>query len=855
MNKRPLMLRTAIVLIVLAVFGFSMYPLTQRNFYDTFRSLLKNPDDPTAAKVIAAAKEMEAKDPSLFASQTLLAAADAQGVELAGLMKNSSAAQDNRDVMSVVRKAASSSIRLGLDLNGGVEFMLQLIPDEDFLAKLDKIGQKEGASRQETEARMASEFDRYRDIAIEILRKRLESQKIFEAEISPSGSRYVSIKAPIVSRDEKVKLLNLISMSAKLRFRLVHPENERLVAEYLADPAHFVMPVGYELLSTSEFRRGEKPIVRYYFVENRTAMDGKTVSSAYGGRDQYGRRQIQLSFNSDGARQFARITTENVNRLLAIVLDGKLYCAPNINEPITGGTASITGDFSDEECKNIADALVSGSFPFQIKVDAVFDTDPKLGADNVRNGIWVGVWSMVAVVLFMCAYYLLGGVIASIALAVNLVLIMGAMAAFDATLTLPGIAGIVLTIGMAVDANVLIFERIREELNAGRTLFAAIDSGYSRALSAVIDANLTTLITSLILMFVGTGAVKGFAVTLSIGILTTLFTAVFLTRLIFDYLYNYCPQMKTLKMLQFFKKADFNFPKLWKIGVPVSIVLCLLSIGLFCCRGRDFLSVDFTGGTQVTFDCAQQIPAAKIEAALKAKGITAQATYKFDAAGGDTRKIEILIREDMTQNVNNPKEVILRELTEQFPEAKFSGGLESTVGGLIGRVFIRAAFWAIFFSMIGIGAYLTLRYEFSYAAASIVALAHDVIIVMGIYAVLGRTISLTVVAAILTVIGYSVNDKVVVFDRVRENVRLGVAKDYIDIINISINRTLSRTVLTSITTLIVIIFLFVGGGVAINDFVLIMLLGVIVGTYSSMFIAASFVARWHRRVATLDRGE
>jgi len=266
------------------------------------------------------------------------------------------------------------------------------------------------------------------------------------------------------------------------------------------------------------------------------------------------------------------------------------------------------------------------------------------------------------------------------------------------------------------------------------------------------------------------------------------------------------------------------------------------------------LSVDFTGGTQVTFDCAQQIPAAKIEAALKAKGITAQATYKF-AAGSDTRKLEILIREDMTQSVNNPKEVILRELTKQFPEAGFSGGLESTVGGLIGRVFIRAAFWAIFFSMIGIGAYLTLRYEFSYAAASIVALAHDVIIVMGIYAVLGRTISLTVVAAILTVIGYSVNDKVVVFDRVRENVRLAVAKDYIDIINISINSTLSRTVLTSITTLIVIIFLFVGGGVAINDFVLIMLLGVIVGTYSSMFIAASFVARWHRRVATLDRGE
>ncbi len=853
MNKRPLFLRTVIALVVIAVFGVSMYPLSQRNFYDTFRSMLKDPDDAVAAAVIADAKEMEAKDPSLFASQTLLAAADAKGVELAKLMDNTSA-QDNRDVMSAVRKEASSSIRLGLDLNGGVEFMLQLIPDEDFLAKLESIGQNDGSSRQEAEERMANEFDRYRDIAIEILRKRLESQKIFEAEISPSGSDYISIKAPIVAKDEKVKLLNLISMSAKLRFRLVHPENDRLVEEYLANPLAFVTPVGYELLSTSEFRSGDKPIVRYYFVENRTAMDGKTVTSAYGGRDQYGQRQIQLSFNSDGARQFARITTENVNRQLAIVLDGKLYCAPNINEPITGGTASISGDFSDEECKNIADALVSGSFPFQIKVDAVFDTDPKLGADNVRNGIWVGIWSMVAVIVFMCAYYLLGGVIASLALIINLVLIMGAMAAFDATLTLPGIAGIVLTIGMAVDSNVLIFERIREELRAGRNLFAAIDAGYSRALSAVVDANLTTLITSLILMSVGTGAIKGFAVTLSIGILTTLFSAVFLTRLIFDYLYNYCPNMKMLKMRQFFKISGIDFPKLWKIGVPLSLVCCLVSIGLFCWRGKDFLSVDFTGGTQVTFNCEQQVPVAKVESVLKDNGITAQATYKFDAtSAGDSRKIEILIRDDMTAQVNNPKEVILGHLTASFPEAKFSGGLESSVGGLIGQVFIRAAFWAIFFSMIGIGAYLTLRYEFSYATASIVALAHDVIVTLGIYALLGRTISLTVVAAVLTVIGYSVNDKVVIFDRVRESVNLGLSNNYLDIINISINNTLSRTMLTGFTTLIVILFLFFGGGVAINDFVLIMLLGVLIGTYSSIFVAAPFVARWHRRVANLNR--
>ena len=279
------------------------------------------------------------------------------------------------------------------------------------------------------------------------------------------------------------------------------------------------MPIGYELMTTTEFRPGQKPLVQHYFVKYDWVMDGKGVRDAFPVRDQFGQRQISLSFNPEGAARFAQVTTENVGRQLAIVLDGKLYCAPNIKEPITGGNASISGSFSEEECKNISDALVSGSFPFQIKVDAVFDTDPKLGADNVSNGVWVALWSMAGVVVFMMAYYLIGGVISVIALIINLLLLLGAMAAFDATLTLPGIAGIVLTIGMAVDANVLIFERIREELKNGKSLIPAVDAGYSNALSAVIDSNLTTLITSIILMSVGTGAIKGFAVALSIGIL------------------------------------------------------------------------------------------------------------------------------------------------------------------------------------------------------------------------------------------------------------------------------------------------------------------------------------------------
>ncbi len=848
MNKRPLLLRTAIVVAVVAIFSLSIHPLTPRNFYETFNGLLKDRSDADAAKVVAAAQKMQSENPALYPSQALLAAADNAGISLKEKVK-SSGLEDNRDVMSLVRKEASSSIRLGLDLNGGVEFVLQLIPDEDFLKSLESMDDGK-SSREEVEERMTSEFNRYRDIAIEILRKRLESQKIFEAEISPSGSRYVSLKAPIVAKDEKLKLLNLISMSAKLRFRLVHPENQRLVSEYLADPANFTAPVGYELMYTTDAVPGKAPVKSYFFVENKWVMDGKGVTNAMAVRDQFGQRKITLSFNADGAEQFGKVTSANVGRSLAIVLDGKLYCAPNINTPITGGNAEISGNFSEEECKNIADALVSGGFPFQIKVDAVFDTDPKLGADNVKNGIWVGIFSLLAVMVFMCFYYRLAGFVAVAALGVNVILVLGAMAAFDATLTLPGIAGIVLTIGMAVDANVLIFERIREELESGKNLLAAIDWGYSRAFSAVLDSNLTTLITAVILMSVGTGAVKGFAVTLSIGILTSLFTALFMTRLIFDYLTRYA-NIKDLPMRHFFVNPNYSFIKMWKPAVAFSLLVILLSFAVFFVKGKDMLGVDFTGGTQITFNYEKQVAPEAVEKLLKQAGYDAVVTYKTDSALNDTRKVEILVRGDLTKVSSNPQEMIENMLNKAFPEAKLTGGLESSVGGLIGWEFTKAAFFAILFSLIGIGIYVTIRYEFSYALASILALTHDVIVVMGIFAVMGRTISLTVVAAVLTVIGYSMNDTVVVFDRVRENVKLKTGSSYWDIVNMSLNQTLNRTMLTSLTTLIVVVVLFIWGGVAINDFVLIMMLGIIVGTYSSIFIASAIVAFWDRKIHKL----
>jgi SecD/SecF fusion protein len=305
------------------------------------------------------------------------------------------------------------------------------------------------------------------------------------------------------------------------------------------------------------------------------------------------------------------------------------------------------------------------------------------------------------------------------------------------------------------------------------------------------------------------------------------------------------PNMTTLKMNQFFTAAKIDFKRVWKVFMPISAALVVASIAIFCVKGSSMLGVDFTGGTQVMFDYVKQVPATEMEKALASINYKAVVTYKSSASAQDSQKVEILIRDDMTQKSSNPKEVLQKYLNERFPEAQFTGGQESSVGGLIGWEFSKYAIIAIILSTLGIGVYVTLRYELSYAAASIFALLHDVIIVMGIYILSGRTISLSVVAAILTTLGYSINDKVVVFDRVRENVGKDPKADFMTTVIGSVNQTLSRTVLTSLTTLIVVVVLFIWGGIAINDFVFIMLLGIIVGTYSSMCVAAPTVV-WLR---------
>lgn len=847
MNKKPIILRTIFALLVLGVFIYSMYPLQERDFYESFKDICDNPKSAEVTELIAAAQAKKAKDPSMYDSVALENAAIDKGISLQKLLKPATAKNqkisNNRDVLSLIRKNSAGSIRRGIDLNGGAEFILELTPDPADKEKIDK------------------DFNKYRDLAIENLRKRLTQKNIFEADISPAGGRYISMRVPIVTKEEKAVLEKLIKMSAKLQFKLVHPNNADEVAKYSADPKGYQAPEGYEVKICNETRNG-KPSRSVFIVERAVQMDGKEVNDAYQTMNQYGQREIILSFKPAGAARFGEITSNNIGRQLAIILDGELYSAPVINQAITGGNAQITGSFSREEAENISNALKSGSVPFSMTILAQSDIDPTIGAQTVRDGLYSGIAGMILVMIFMIVYYVRSGIVANISLFTNAVLILGAMAAFDVTLTLPGIAGIILTIGMAVDANVLIYERIREEVASGKTIQNAIDLGFDRAYSAIFDSNFTTLFVAVILLWQGTGAIKGFAITLAIGVATTLFTAVFLTRLLFDYMTRFTPVHK-LRMLQFFKSPRFDFLGMKKYALAFSALMIVATFVTIGIRGRDCLGIDFTGGTQLTLDFKQAVPAEQISRTLTEKGFENKVTYKTGSAVDAQKQLEIVIR-DKNGNAKAQTaeqgavvmESVTKVLNAAFPEAGFKGETQSTLGALIGATFVKSALLSIVLSFVVMILYMTIRFQFSYSISGNVVLIHDVIIGVGIYLMLGGQITMNVVAGALTIIGISINDTIVTFDRVRENLKLIKNMTYHDIINLSINQTLSRTVLTSLTTIMVLVMQLIFGGSGIRDFVAVMLFGLIVGTYSSIFITNLIISYWHKPVKSIrDRDE
>ncbi|NLF15889.1 MAG: protein translocase subunit SecD [Lentisphaerae bacterium] len=890
--KRSLVWRWVLTIGVLAGWVAALFPLRDRDFMVTFERLAKAGVSKLEAKAeatqAAAASsqaaleaikdtasdaykaqesshlrvkaEADAAAAALKAYQDMLARAEAMRQENPELAQYRSIEQASRgdetharvrlsDVISVpglptasnkrvikfVRDKAAGKLRLGLDLQGGTEFVISFSEDEAKAKEKDIV--------------------QVRDQIIEILRNRLDMMGLVEPEIKPVGNNTISVRMPTLSEGAKSDIREVLKQQANLQFYLVDPNNDAKVAEYRANPSSFRPSPGFRYAELESERDGEVITDVIFIKKTAEALDGGEVSRAQPVPSQFGNWwSISLEFKGRGARQFARITTDNVNERLAIVMDGKVYSAPNINEPITGGQAEITGNFGFEEARRLAGVIESGNLPVNIQIDSEFGTDPTLGADSVRSGIWAGLAGLAMVVVFMIGYYRLAGVIAVVALLMNTALTLGTMTLLRATITMPGIAGMILTIGMAVDANVLIFERIREELRNGKTIGNAIESGYARAFVTIFDSNITTLLTAVILYNAGTGSVRGFAVTLGIGIVASMFTAIFVTRVIFDTMLSR-GTMKTLRMnaLRWFTDCNYDILAWTKPAITISVILCVVALIAGIGRGRSALSIDFSGGTEVGYEVlGTEPPVAAVRDALVGLGHpAARVGYKFSGAAG-LRMLEIVLPRTATDATDSLDLGAIEEaLTQKFPEAKLKQVQTNSVGNLVGAQFQMRAFLATLLSFLGIVLYVSFRFELAYGIAAVVALVHDVLVAGGLYLLFGwftggRQISLTVVAALLTIIGYSINDTIVTFDRVRESLALQREKTYKEIINLSINQTLSRTFLTSFTTLMPVVTLLIFGGGTINDFALVMTIGVIVGTYSTVFVASAIIQAWHK---------
>jgi SecD/SecF fusion protein len=399
---------------------------------------------------------------------------------------------------------------------------------------------------------------------------------------------------------------------------------------------------------------------------------------------------------------------------------------------------------------------------------------------------------------------------------------------------------------MAVDANDLIFERNREELSKNKTLPNAIDLGFSRAFLTIFDSNLTTIFIALILLWLGSGALKGFAVTLTIGIITSMFTALFISRLLFALILKYAG-IKTLKMASFFPETGFNFLKYRYLTAAVSAALIVISIVAFSIKGKDSLGIDFRGGTRVTFNFAERVAADKIAKTLEANGFPSpKVSYKVNMIDKEAKQLEIILGEKELSENTGIKAKIEGVLNSVYPALSLHGGDEVSIGGLIGWEFAKMSMLALFLSIVGMIIYISLRFEFAYGIAAIVALIHDVLIAAGIYVLFGGELSLTVLAALLTILGYSINDTIVIFDRIREDIGLMKNKTYDELINLSVNQTLNRTALTAATTMIAVLFLFMIQDASVKAFAFVMTIGIAAGTYSTVYIASALISIWHK---------
>ena len=699
-------------------------------------------------------------------------------------------------------------IALGLDIQGGTSFLIRL-----------KAGDK-----PITKGML--------DQAVEVIRKRVDYFGGGEPIISPVGGDRILVQIPGLDTAKIQEARDQLSRVAKLEFRLVYPDNgQKLKA---IDEGKDVIPPEFRIESYKMQREGEKPIEERLLVKKKADLSGDRVSNAGASYEKDG-WVVHLRFDAEGAKQFGNITAANVHHRFAIVLDGGIQSAPVIQDAIYGGDAQITGRFTEEEARSLASVLQN---PLQtpVSIEEERSVSPTLGADSIRASILAGLVGLAITVVCVAIYYKIPGLVADLALVINLILLMGALTMFHFVLTLPGIAGIILTIGLSVDANVLIFERLREEMALGKTLKVALNTAYEKAFSSIFDANVTTLITAAILFWKASGPVKGFAIALTLGILASLFTALIVGRNCLSWFVD-TGRLKRISMLHLISAQNINFLGKGFIACMCSLALLLAGAAAFYLRGEKNFGVDFRGGDLITLSAPGVIDIGQVRHGLQQIGL-ADASIQESAQGG---KSYITIRTPL-----NTSDRVEKQIMQAMPKAGFNVEGSERVGALVGGELAKSSLIALGLGILGILIFVTFRFELSFAVGAIVALLHDVLMTVGVFALLGRELTLTMVGAVLTIAGYSINDTIVVYDRIREGLASGRRGTIEEIMNSSINQTLSRTILTSTVTLIPILCLFFFAGAVLRDFSLAIIIGVVVGTYSSIFIASPIVLWWSR---------
>ena len=770
-------------------------------------------------------------------------------------------AKRNGIVLKQLLVGSQGRLKLGLDLQGGVSFTL----------KVDPTGAESG-EKGDSDKSGVSRSDMVNQ-ALQVMEQRVNQFGVAEPVLRPVGDLSLEIQLPGEDAANNPDVIDSLKKPAKLEFRQVHrterpaeTEREHSLRSMPVDPMLGAASAisTYEVLTIrdTDNKTGEVRVTRYY-VRKTADATGKIIKAASGRSDDGISFYVDMKFTDEGSKKFgdltAKIAEGNARSVgqLAIVLDGKLQSAPTVRDAIRGGGATITGSFSREEAVELANVL-NNPLEFPLIIQDVTSVGPSLAKDAQGKSVVASLVAIGLVVFFMVGFYVWGGFIAILGMILNLLMILGAMAYFGATITLPGVAALVLTLGMAVDANILIFERVREEAALGKDRSVALREGYARATWTIIDANLTTLLTALILVFMGSGPIRGFGITLTIGIFTTVFTSLVTCRGLQELALSRGVMTRVFGLPVFRPTLDIPFLKFARLAFIASWLIIALGLAQLAIKGKEAFGKDFRGGesTLVALAPGAAVDTGKIAALAASIGLAdTTVTVQTPVGGGEpTLRIETELTKDKSKGEFANVAAIVSAIKAKTPEILKDRSAsvdklmlsKEAIGGSVSSELRSNAVWSVILALLGIGLYVSLRFEAGFGVAAMVATLHDVLLTIALFVAFGGQFNATLIAAILLIIGYSINDTIVVFDRIREELQANPGRELRDVIHFAINRTLSRTTLTAATVFLCAVALWAFGAGDVRLYGEIFIYGVLTGTFSSIFIASPVFYWWHK---------